>query len=779
MIFAKPDSAHFSEMICPVTGHAYVTRPEWLLTSNHHTYRLGVLDSEIILCQSFGRTYVEDVVQYCKTIEAILLEFRRPGRKMVMLEDYTHLGATDNTTRQAYVGFHLNRQDDFHGLLFFGLNPFLKLFVRLSRRILPLRFSVEACDDYADALRTAFQMLGRPLPRRHAVPDDSPQVWRGTRVEAEFVPLDDRQVLTTRIRGELVREDIPGLFRAFEENLVKQAPAAKQYVKVVDYSGMTAAELPALLASARGLSRLDRLFPARWHIAHGFPLRWRFAFLVMDLSYIRRLVNTDGDGLEATLDRLLNAERKKSAIAAVADWWGRFRSGFRRDEWSVAQKLMEFIGEIQWDSNAVAANPYPPGHPFHQVATSLLVVKSDFDQLIAERLRREKELEDARERAEEANRLQARFLANVSHEIRTPLNAILGMGELLNETDLDPQQQDLLRTLCQSGQGLLTVINYILDLSRMEAGEFHLSSESFDVVQMLDEVGRMLSYLAINKGLEWRARVVGEIPSVLKGDPVRLRQILVNLGGNAVKFTEKGSVSMEVRRVGESPHGAILLFRVEDTGPGIPPDRIGELFQPFRQLDGSLSRRHGGTGLGLAIAHNLVRQMGGNLGVESAPAGSVFSFRIALPVGDSAQLRSESVSGEEVQLSGRVLVAEDNRVNQKVVIGLLAKLGVDADIAENGRQAIERIAEHPGEYQMVLMDINMPYMDGIEAVKRLRAGDAGDEGRRIPVVALTAHAMEGDRVMFLQQGMDGYLSKPIRLKELRTSLEAWLLSDRS
>ncbi|HQF54676.1 MAG TPA: ATP-binding protein [Fibrobacteria bacterium] len=780
MIFAKQSTAHFNEMLCPVTGHAYLTRPEWLLSSSHHTYRLGVLDNEIILCQSFGRTCVDDLIQYCKVVDSILLEFRQPGRKMVLLEDYTQLGATDNATRQTYINFHLAHQDDLHGILFFGLNPFLKLFVRLSRRILPLRMRVDGCDDYLDALRQAFQMLGRPFHSRPAVRDDGAMTWRGSAGHAEFHPLTDPgPILKVDLHGDLAPSDIPSLFRAVEEFLVRQSPPAGRYIKVVDYSDVRSADVLALLAGARELNRLDRLFPARRHVAIGFLRRWRFLMLAMNISYLRKMSFVESRAeLESVLDDLSRKDSAFQPMSRSESFWRRIPLPFRNDDWATAQRLMEFIGEIQWDSSAVASNPYPPHHPFHQVASSLLVVKSDFDQLIAERLRREKELDEARERAEESNRLQARFLANVSHEIRTPLNAVIGMGELLAETDLDPQQQDLLRTMRQSGQSLLTVINDILDLSRMEAGEFRLSNDSFDVSQLLEDVGRMLSYLAINKGLDWKVVSSGNLPSSLKGDPVRLRQILVNLGGNAVKFTEKGSVEMEVKRVGTSPHGAILQFRVADTGPGIPPDRIGELFQPFRQLDGSLSRRHGGTGLGLAIAHNLVRQMGGNLGVESTPNGSVFSFRIALAEGDSTLTRGDSIPGEEVSLSGRVLVAEDNRVNQKVVLGLLGKLGVEADVAENGRLVLERLAAHPGEYQMVLMDIQMPEMDGIEAVRRMRSGEAGEEGKRIPVVALTAHAMEGDREMFLQQGMDGYLSKPIRLKDLRTSLEAWLSQER-
>jgi CheY-like chemotaxis protein len=345
---------------------------------------------------------------------------------------------------------------------------------------------------------------------------------------------------------------------------------------------------------------------------------------------------------------------------------------------------------------------------------------------------------------------------------------------MLSDTDMDPVQQDLLRTMRQSSQGLLTVINDILDLSRMEAGEFRLSQDVFDLAATLDEVGRMMGYLAGAKGLEWRVQQVGTLPVALRGDPVRLRQVRMNLAGSAVKFTEHGHVFLEVRTVKSAPGTSLLQFRLEDTGPGIPPDRMGEIFKPFRQLDGSLSRRHGGTGLGLAIAHNLVRQMGGNLGVESSPMGSAFGFRLSLPEADHHMLRGDSSSGSDGPLVGRVLVAEDNRVNQKVVVGLLAKLGLESDVVANGRLTLEALKGHARKYQLVLMDIQMPEMDGIEAVLRIRSGEAGEESRRIPVVALTAHAMEGDRELFLQHGMDDYISKPIRLADLRDALERWL-----
>ena len=249
----------------------------------------------------------------------------------------------------------------------------------------------------------------------------------------------------------------------------------------------------------------------------------------------------------------------------------RVRTLFARGRARIARDLMTFISELQWDAVGVPRNPYAATDPMHQVAASLLVVKTDFDALILERDRRERELDRARRKAEEVNRLQARFLANVSHEIRTPLNAVIGMGDLLTDTDLDARQHDLLRTLRQSAQGLLAVINDILDLSRMEAGEFHLVDEPFRLASVLGEVGSMIGYLASTKGIGFRMERVPELPAGLRGDSLRLRQILVNLAGNAVKFTEDGEVVVRVERGGcEDPSRCRIAIEVEDSGPGIP-----------------------------------------------------------------------------------------------------------------------------------------------------------------------------------------------------------------
>jgi signal transduction histidine kinase/CheY-like chemotaxis protein len=532
------------------------------------------------------------------------------------------------------------------------------------------------------------------------------------------------------------------------------------------------ADFWAVVKAIRIHQRLDRLFPPQRRIVSGAP--WF-------LRYFPALWWQSRQGKIAFLNSQAEISRwilqQHIQLTPKEGFWQRRRKIRHTSLESSTNSLMEFISEMQWDEPGSTPNPYDPEHPFHAIANALQVVKSDFDDLWTERDRRERDLEAARFRAEEAQRLQSAFLANVSHEIRTPLNAVIGMGDLLSSTQLDNQQADLLQTLRQSAQGLLTVINDILDLSRMQAGEFRLVNASFDLPALLDDVSRMIGYLATTKGLDFALIRSPELPPIVTGDAVRLRQILVNLAGNAVKFTEHGRV--RVRANVSSHEGSLwhLQIDIEDTGPGIPEDKINDLFQPFRQLDDALSRKFGGTGLGLAIARNLSERMGGEITVKSViQKGSVFTLALPLEESHSVVLTETSVFAiPNMPLTGHVLVAEDNRVNQKVIHGLLTRMGVEATLVNDGLQAIQALKAHPGEFACVLMDIQMPVMDGLEAVKRIRAGEAGYDEMRIPVIALTAHAMEGDHELFLKAGMDEYLSKPIKAQNLRAALAPLLL----
>jgi len=763
------------EFLCPVTGRKWETRPEWVVSGPRSTFRFYVLDRAIVMCRTFGSTGRDEVEWYCEAVRRILEEFHVPGRPMVMMEDYSQLHETDSGGRHAYTAFHMGHQHVWKGLLFFGMNPFLKLLLRLSKRMLPVRIPVDAYGGYAQALGQAFQLLGWDIePVSAPVPSDVSR-WSTPRIAVVFRPMDARRVLRVEVKGTLRTADVPAMFHAYEAFLASQSPPPRQWYRYIDYSGLVGWDSLALLKVLRELARIDKLFPPRIRFVAGVPRDLRAVAAIGWMSWRGRLESVDGArGLDA---RVTWYEAQRLLPPAKGGMVSRLRDRLFRRESLAARELMEFIGELQWDVAGTGRNPYPDDHPLHQIAASLLVVKSDFDALLLERDRRERELEAARERAEEVNRLQARFLANVSHEIRTPLNAVLGMGELLGDTPLEPRQQDLLRTLRQSAQGLLGVINDILDLSRMEAGEFRLSQEPFDLASVLGEVGSMIGYLASTRGLDFAVSRSPSLPRGILGDPVRLRQILINLAGNAVKFTEEGCVTVRATIDPDlSSHDrSCLVLEVEDSGPGIPPDKIDELFRPFKQLDGSFTRRHGGTGLGLAIARNLAERMGGSITVHPAPVrGTIFRFQ-AMFAHAAVVAPSEGGGDAHARLEGRILLAEDNRVNQKVALGLLSKLGVDAVAVDNGQRALDLLASGGSEFRCVLMDIQMPVMDGLEAVRRIRAGEAGEAARKLPIFALTAHAMDGDREAFLNAGMDGYLSKPIRLADLRAALESVLL----
>jgi two-component system, sensor histidine kinase len=370
--------------------------------------------------------------------------------------------------------------------------------------------------------------------------------------------------------------------------------------------------------------------------------------------------------------------------------------------------------------------------------------------------------------AESASRAKAQFLAMMSHEIRTPMNGILGVADLLRTQSPSKEQKRLLDILASSGESLLRIINDILDFSKMEADRLELHARPFELRTLTDEIGHLLTPLARAKGISFAIEVDPQLPTGVEGDRQRLSQILLNLGTNAVKFTDRGAVRLTLRAAGVPADTARIEFSVSDTGIGMNADALSRLFTPFTQFAATQAHRRAGTGLGLVIARKLVNLMGGEITVFSEPgSGSTFSFAIELPVATLAS--STSTKGVPQLQSLAVLVAEDNAVNQTVVAAMLKSLGHRATLAGDGREALEMLTR--GDFDVVLMDCNMPVMDGLEATRRLRAGDSGARDPRIPVIALTANAMDGDRDTCLAAGMDDFLAKPVTIAALRAALE--------
>ncbi len=607
---------------------------------------------------------------------------------------------------------------------------------------------------------------------------------------------------------DVAQKGISYVERVFKDGMFNGA----EYVRIADYSGVIKASINSRILYANALNRLNTEYnctPVVTYICGASQMMRAM------LRIFSRVVNQHFVFVSSVDEAfsLLNSENAES----VSD---------EKKEVVISRREIEDFaatcGHLLFDENSVACTDcdelYPADHPLNELYRIIVLLRNDLQELrerekrqaeeisnaldnarrLNERLAEEKRtvekkekiqqelienLKRARLEAEIANRAKSDFLANISHEVRTPLHAVIGMTELLIETRLDKDQREYTDTLYSSGQMLLMLINDILDFSRIEAGRIDEEKEPFNLRQLLLDIVTIMKEKASCKGLVLAGEIDEGIPDRLIGYSGYMKQVLLNLIQNAIKFTYRGHIMVNAKVVSENDDEVVLDVSVQDTGIGIPEEQQDKVFDPFTQIDSSSTRKEGGTGLGLAIVRKLVAFMGGAIQIKSNERdGSTFSFTLFFEkLKDAANLASKEHKGtaseqshavaQKVPEKKKVLLVEDNTINQKVAKAMLEKMGYSIDIAFNGAEAVDALQQR--NYGLVLMDLQMPVMDGYEATRTIRS--SGEVlNCEVPIIAMTANATKEDRLQCLDAGMDDFVPKPVERKVMMSMLQRWL-----
>ncbi len=794
---------------CPVTGMPVMTRPEWtdVRIGPRTTVTFRLIGDSILDIVTVGERTKETQAPLMSVRNRVVELLFPNGRGYVEMYDISRVaGIPPAEVRRQHSLFHLSEHfRDCTGCVVYGMNIFLRSIYRTSLAVagggLWYPFRIEK--DYEKAIGVAVELLrgvdSRLANGRELSDSDFTSLPEWTLRTADGrgevkVSVACRRVVLLQLSGILDDPGIADRYGAIMESLYRdKLVSTDDHIRITDYSELDSASQATRIRyvqvlkelHTKGMRTSERSFVVGASI--WFRVAIQFGFRAAGMSKGVEFASGRREVFRK-VRRMLSHSRALDEIASSGD----------AEEFLVSRqdlsKLNVMLGALAWDQgDEDLATGFSEDHPLAEVAEAIRLIREDYRAVLERH-------QEAEQKALAASKAKSEFLANMSHEIRTPLNGVIGMLQIMLQEGLDESQERNASIALASAEGLLAIVSDILDFSKIEAGRMEVDNAVFDLRACLREAGVVMGLQAKGKGLDFVAWVDPGIPPALLGDVVRIRQIMSNLVGNAIKFTSRGEVRVEIRLASRAARSVRLRFSVKDTGIGIPEDKKESVFESFSQADTSTTRKYGGTGLGLSICRRLVELLGGTLQVDSREGvGSEFWFEIELGEVDHAALTgieyadcgvsrrsqrgglsypmpSPSISNPAGRAAGeakrRILVVEDNQVNLKVARGFLSRMGFESDEAKDGGAAVRML--EAGAYGLVLMDCQMPVMDGFEATRRIRAGDAGERNAKIPIVALTAAARDTDRDAALETGMDAYLSKPFTYSALREMVGKWM-----